>query len=492
MIGARANGNLRPLRGYQIKAFNFVRGRNYQAILGLDVGTGKTITTIRLARSFAPNLIICRRDDFLTWQLELEAEGLPTPGKIDSGNALQLQEPPGAWTLVTYDLVTNSDVFAWIKRQDFQFCIADECQQIARWDAARTKAVIRATQHIPRRIALSATVIGNDAKDVFSIALFVDGGRTFGDKEWSFLKRYYLTDPMGHGYYLRRGAKDEIAAKYANIAYSVKADDVLDLPPFVDKIVPAQLSESQLIAYESCLREWEYTLATGDTIEIDQVIVQLQKLRQISSGFIYYNESDCPNCGFQPSIRQEDKTYMCGKCWEKVGLPEQKTQWLDDPGKLSALHSLIAELEDPKIVIWCAHTAEIHRIASELSNALTFTGSMSRSKRESSRLQFKSDPRYRFFVGQEDAGVGMNELVVARTAIYYAHSFKARSLVQSRGRTRRIGSEIHDRIYYYDLTTENTVDVKIRKGLTAAIGLAQYIYAGLKKGKPIRKLLETY
>lgn len=471
------NTALRPLKGHQDDAVSFVMDRHGQAGVLLAPGTGKTLVAIRYTYDGEghsndlyklPALIIGRRDDFLTWQTELADEGVPAKDifLIESGDE-ELPDPKEAsfnyvpWTMVTYDLLRNPRIANWVRKVWFQTCVADEAQQIKRWASARTKAVVKATRHITRRLALTGSPVTNDPLDVFSICLFIDNGKTFGTKEWDFKKKYYIHE--GHGWYLRRKAKDEIAEKLKTIAMHVHEDDVLKLPPIRHLIKAVPMYGAQRRHYERVMSEWEYELNKGEINEIDQVIVRLAKLRQISSGFIYDTNGDAT--------------------WFKSS-------------KLALLEEILADKDlcgtKSKVVIWCAHTAEITKIA-ELAKSngwghVTFSGSNRRQKVQA-RQNFKCDPTIRLFIGQVDSGVGMNELIVADTSIYFSNSHKVVSRQQSMRRTRRIGSEHHERITYWDLISEGTVDLPILRSVQRSMSLATDILSKLKKGMPIRSIL---
>ena len=157
-------------------------------------GTGKTLVVIRYIQKHIlyPTLIICRRDDFQTWKDELGQEGYSEDQItfIDKSRKLKdLGKEQNQWMVVTYDLLKSQPVFRWVVQNCWKIVVADESHMIKRWQSKRTKKVIKATQHIPRCIALSGSPITNDPGDVFSQCLFYDKGRTFGDNYWKFRKQ---------------------------------------------------------------------------------------------------------------------------------------------------------------------------------------------------------------------------------------------------------------------------------------------------------------
>ena len=457
---------MRHLMPHQQAALQFLEQHNGQAALFLDCGTGKTLVAIHyvMQHNLLPALVICRRDDYYTWQQELALEQVSARNLQLITSGTQELQPNYPWTLVTYDLVRNKRIYTYIRScPPYKIVIADESHSIKRWRAQRTKAVIGATRHIPRRVAMTGTPITNDPGDVFTQCLFVDDGKTFGSNYWSFRNTYYVQS--GPGWYLRHSAKQHIIQKLSNVAFHVDADDVLTLPPVRHFIKAVPMSGQQRRHYSKILKEWEVQLPNAEVIELNQVIAQLTKLRQVSSGFMY------------------DK--------------QHKSIWLKSP-KLKLLKELLTS-EDyfankSKVVIWCSHTAEIYHIyelvTDELGKqAVVFTGSQSSKARSQARKRFYKDKNISYFIGQSDSGVGMNELAVADTAIYFSNSFKVVSRQQSEARIRRRGSEKHKVITYVDLVCEKSIDEHILKSLQSHRDIADYILSKIRERVTVSQIL---
>jgi hypothetical protein len=161
---------------------------------------------------------------------------------------------------------------------------------------------------------------------------------------------------------------------------------------------------------------------------------------------------------------------------------------------LQRLLSKNGDLHDTKkIVIWFAFTAEGQRIAQMLSQIdvtfVSFFGRMSGEERKQSRLRFMKDPSVRVFLGQVDRGMGMNELIVSNTSIYYSNSQKVESRLQSERRIRRKGSEVHEKIFYIDLISEHTIDGKVVAAVQKARNIAMDILCGLKQGRSLEEVI---
>ena len=185
---------MRPLKQHQNTAKDMIHRLLGKCGLFMAPGTGKTLTAIRYVVEVGefPVIVMCRRDDFLTWRTELMAEGYSDIIEIESGAAdlptAEALEGRQAWIIVTYDLLKSDAIYDWVKSIPWAAVIADECHMLKRMASTRTKRVIKATRHIQTRLGMSGSPITNDPIDVFSQMLFIDGGRTFGADEWAFKK----------------------------------------------------------------------------------------------------------------------------------------------------------------------------------------------------------------------------------------------------------------------------------------------------------------
>lgn len=421
--------------------------------LFLPCGAGKTLVAIRyiIRHHLFPALIVCRKDDVLTWTTELKEEGHYEGSQVGVVNK---ECPPGywKWTIVTYDRLKNMTL------SSFRVAVADESWMVKRWKAKRTKVLIKRTRNIPVRIAMSATPTTQDIGDVFTQSLFMDGGKTFGASYWAFLNKYYVQLPHG-GWVLKRGwAKLEILRKFEKL--SITIDDPIKIPTR-RLMKSAPISGKQRRLQEKLLSDWEYQLADGDVVELKYIISQLGKLKQLASGFMYDEDG----------VAHWMKSY-------KLDLLKELVTNSDLLGK------------KPKLVIWCAYVAEIekiHRVFSELGiQGVTFYG---KKNKEDSRKYFKTCPDIRLFIGQADSGVGINELGIADTAIYFSNSYRVLSRKQSEGRLRGKRS-IHKHVTYYDLVTEGTMDLEVLHQLRQGVSLSDYVLERLRQGQKLSSILK--
>lgn len=88
---------------------------------------------------------------------------------------------------------------------------------------------------------------------------------------------------------------------------------------------------------------------------------------------------------------------------------------------------------------------------------------------------FQQDPSVRVMIANPAAGGTGVTLTAASVAVYYNRSFNLEHHLQSQARNHRGGSDIHEKITYYDLVSAGTIDEVILEALERKENLAENI-----------------
>lgn len=331
--------------------------------------------------------------------------------------------------------------------------VVDESTTIKGPSAARAKAALRLGALAPYRRILTGFPTPKSSLDLYMQFAFLDKGilghRSFFTfrQRYAILKKVYLanrTVDTVDGYQ----NTEELWGKIDPVSFRVRADDCLDLPPATYHRQVVEMTDEQRRVYndmrDQCISQ------IGDAWTSATVAVaQLTKLHQIACGF----------------VTTEDGT--------EVGLPNRR---------VAALMEAIEETGEEKIVIWATYHYCVREIVARLSeeygprSVVQYHGGTSDSGREEAKRRFAGDPTCRFFVGtQATGGRGLNDLIVARSTIYYANNYNLELRLNSEARTRRKGSERHSSVTYTDLITEGTVEEKIVQALRRNIDIASAV-----------------
>ena len=273
-----------PLYPYQWEGVKFLFD-NAHALLGDDMGTGKTIMSIVALKALVQQakiqraLILCPpralyqwKDEFEKWAPELTAYLIYGPQR-DARKALW--NTPMHIFIATYDTL-RSDIEYDILSKDqyslFDIVILDEAHLIKNTKSKGFHAIRKLQSR--RRWALTGTPIQNKIEDLASIFEFVYPG---------YLTSFDLRPEQIHAsiqpYFLRHRKKDVLP----------------ELPPKIYEPIELELDDEQEIAYrraEAGIRE--ELSALGDKVTKQQIFAKLSIFEQI--------------CNFAPRKSSSPKT----------------------------------------------------------------------------------------------------------------------------------------------------------------------------------------
>ncbi len=185
-------------------------------------------------------------------------------------------------------------------------------------------------------------------------------------------------------------------------------------------------------------------------------------------------------------------------CQEEAVALFQMVQQLKDNSKMKIVEELIKKSQE-KVIIFTEFLATQSYIRTRLEQAgiltLPFDGSLSASKKEFTKWQFKEFSKFRVLVCTESGGEGIN-LQFCNTLINYDLPWNPMRLEQRIGRIHRLG-QTRD-VYIYNLSTKGTVeeyllnllDQKVRM-FEMVIGESEKVISKLCRGKSLEaRILE--
>ena len=215
---------------------------------------------------------------------------------------------------------------------------------------------------------------------------------------------------------------DELHKRMYRIAFRVRADDVLDLPPTTDSTRTCELSADAARVYRQMDKELRAQVNQGE-ITAANGLARLMRLQQITSGYL-------PIDG-EPTVVDSSKQELLKEVLEDMGLGE-----------------------DRAAVVFCRFHNDIdatHDVCTELGLRCTEL-----SGRQNELLAFQTDPTVTVIAVQVQAGGLGIDLSRARYGIYYSLDWSLGNYEQSRARIHRPGQENH--VTYVHLVASGTVD----------------------------------
>ena len=307
------------------------------------------------------------------------------------------------------------------------YVAGDELHRIKDHAAAQSRALLRLGRGKAKvRRGLSGTPILQGMHDLYAQYAFLDPAIIGEESFFSFRTRFCRTAPVpGRQNAVRIvGPRNEdiLMSRIAPFTSRVLAAEALDMPPQSFDFLEVDMSPAQAKAYATMQEIMMVGLQeTGQVISAKIVIAQLQKLHQISSGFVF----------------DEDR----------------QVHWLSLE-KVEAIADRIDDLNRP-VVVWAPWVPLIDKIEEVLEKR----GGVVRYRQLSDvdRWRAKGTGRNPILANPASGGTGVDGMQFASWAIYAANTFSLEHRDQSIKRTHRGDQKEH--CFYLDAVTRGSRDL---------------------------------
>ena len=271
--------------------------------LFLDMGLGKTVITLTAINDLRFNrwavsrclVVAPKKVAEATWQREAEQWDHLKQLRIISvlGNVQKriraLNTPGDIWVINRENIPWLVDYYrnSW----PFDMVVLDESSSFKSSKAKRFKSIKLVRPRIQRLVELTGTPAPNGLEDLWAQIYLLDEGKRLGKTITGFREAYFTQDWAHPGQQYRTyspqdGAEGRIQQAISDICISMKADDYLELPDYIEDIVPVALDTKALKAYKTLERYMLLTVDT-ETITAQSAAVLNGKLLQICSGAVY-------------------------------------------------------------------------------------------------------------------------------------------------------------------------------------------------------------
>lgn len=294
--------------------------------LFLDMGLGKTVITLTamnelkyLRWEVSRCLVVApKKVAEATWTKEAQKWDhlqhlriIPVLGTA-AKRIRALNTPGDVW-------VINRENVPWLVeyyRNDWPFdmVVLDESSSFKNHNSKRFKAMKLVRGRIGRLVELTGTPAPNGLEDLWAQIYLLDSGARLGRTLSSYREAFFTQDyahpgQMYRTYSPQAGAEGRIKAAISDICVSMKAEDYLELPDFIEDIVPVVLDEKARKTYNKLEREMLLQV-DEQTVTASTAAVLNSKLLQLSSGAVYDTEGkaavihDCKIEAFLEVIEQ--------------------------------------------------------------------------------------------------------------------------------------------------------------------------------------------
>lgn len=288
--------------GYQRYAIERIINDPFVGLF-LDMGLGKTVITLTAFNDLRYNRWAVGRCLVVAPKKVAEATWTKEAGKWEHLKHLRILPVLGSAAKRIRALNTPGDV--WVINRDnvpwlvdyyrnnwpFDMVVLDESSSFKNAQSKRFKAMKLVRPKISRLVELTGTPAPNGLEDLWAQIFLLDGGQRLGKTISSYREAFFTQGrsypgQMYRTYSPQKGADARIRAAIADICVSMKAEDYLELPEYIEDVVPVELDAKARKAYEKLEREM--LLQVDDqTITAGTAAVLNGKLLQLCSGAVY-------------------------------------------------------------------------------------------------------------------------------------------------------------------------------------------------------------
>lgn len=191
--------------------------------------------------------------------------------------------------------VINRENVQWLvgflgSKWPFDTVVIDELSSFKSSSAQRFRALKRVRPLMKRVIGLTGTPAPNGLLDLWAQIYLLDRGERLGTTVSSYRDRYFSAGAKnGHVVYewkQKKEAEDRIHEQIADICISMKAEDWLDMPARIDRIVPLTMGDKARAQYEQLERDLLLPMAGSDIVASTAAVLS-NKLLQMANGAAY-------------------------------------------------------------------------------------------------------------------------------------------------------------------------------------------------------------
>ena len=427
----------------------------------MDMGTGKTITTIAVAGTLFKEghikrlLVVAPKSIVNVWEQEFEKFAafpytlvvLDGDGNKKADTIRHMGSVGLSVIVVNYESCwrLETDIGRW--RPDMIVC--DESSKIKNPQAKCSKALHRLGKSSGYNLILTGTPITNSPLDFFSQYKFLDEN-IFGGSFYGFRGKYAILGGYQNHQIVGYKKLAELVEKAHSVAYRIRIDEAVELPEFIDEVRPVVLEKKAQQLYDGIDKDSFAELMSGE-VTARNVLTRLLRLSQCTGGFI-----------------RDDNN----------GIVQEVSR-----AKLEALEDIVDGCleEGKKVVVFARFVPEIESIAKMLEKKnigySLIKGDV--TDRAEQVAAFQTDPNIKVFIGQlQTTGMGLT-LTAGTVVVYYSLDFSYANYEQSRARVRRIGQT--KRGVYIHLVCKDTIDEKVMAALKQKADVSKLLVDDYKK-----------
>ena len=276
--------------------------------LFLDMGLGKTVTTLTAVKELKYNRFQVRRVLIIAPKKVAEGTWSKEAAKWDHTCMLRVSPVLGSQAKRIKALNTPADLYivnrenvVWLvdyyrNAWPFDMVVVDESSSFKNHSAKRFKALASMGDKIDRMVELTGTPSPNER---------------LGKRYTQFRERYFQPDKRGadgmvYSYEAKPGSEQSILDRISDICISMKAEDYLQLPDITYHEIPVELDAKSRKAYDELERMMVLQLPEDEAdISVTSAAALSNKLLQLANGALYdedHSVHEIHNCKLEAFV----------------------------------------------------------------------------------------------------------------------------------------------------------------------------------------------
>ena len=292
---------------YQKYAIEYIKSHPI-TVLFLDMGLGKTVTTLTAIRDLMYDAFEVKRvlvvaplrvardtwpDELRKWNHLKELTCSVVVGTV-AERRRALQQDADIY-------IVNRENLAWLyenSRLDFDMVVLDELSSFKNHQSKRFRAMKAMRPKVKRIVGLTGTPTGNGLMDLWAEFRILDMGERLGRYISQYRNLYFKPDKRNgmvvYSYKPLPGAEEAIYHQISDITMSMKATDYLEMPELVSVAKEVRLSETEKKRYDELKKSLVLELPGGEVTSANAASLTL-KLSQMANGAIYTDDKNVVN-----------------------------------------------------------------------------------------------------------------------------------------------------------------------------------------------------
>ena len=421
---------------YQTRLKDFIIANRY-AFLTVDMGLGKTVTTLTAVRELLEDYLEASRVLVIAPKSVAENTWTSECAKWDHLQHLRVSVVMGSEAQRVKALYADADIYVinrdnvqWLTEHldrdwDFDTVIIDESSSFKNPQARRFKALRKVRPKIRRMVLLTGTPSPNGHMDLWAQMWLIDMGERLGRTLGAYRTRYFRPGRSnGHVVYdwhLQPGAADAISEKMQDVTVSLKAEDWLEVPDLIESDIRIALSPTESKAYRDFERD-QLAVMDGKDIEAVTAAALANKLLQFTGGAMYDTEHG----------------------WHET-----------NDAKLRALEDIIETANGEPVLVFYQFKHELTRLQERFKalQPVTFSG-------EPETLREWNEGKIRLLLCQPaSVQYGLNMQSGGHIIVWYTPTWNLEQYQQANARLHRQGQERP--VLCYRLICDGTIDERV-------------------------------